>query len=133
MTGAPDLFTPLACDAVDLDVMLGFDTLMRPAPLWPMDRGIFWADVVARARAFAVRWVGPCRAYGWAKLELYGVDRNTPGARLSNFGVAWLVAGSAYHVLEASPNVITVTTRSASRLSIYKLPPDPDAVLAWEL
>jgi hypothetical protein len=133
MTTACDLFSSIAGDSVDPDVMLGFETLMRAAPLWPMNRGVFWTDIVARARAFAERWDGACRSSGWSTLQLYGVDPNAPSARVSRLGVAWLVAKAASQVLEVTPNVIRVATRSAARLSIYKGPPDPDTALPWEL
>jgi hypothetical protein len=129
---APDLFTPIA-DDVDPDVMAGLAALMHRPALWPLDRGTIWIDVVTRARAFAERWDRPCRVCGWSTLQLYGVDPKAPGARLSSLGVAWLVARTASQVLEVTPNVIKVTTRSASRLCIYKLPPDPDVALPWKL
>jgi hypothetical protein len=127
-----DLFASFV-GAIDPDVLAGLDALIRAPPLWSLDRGTLWIDVVARVRTFAERWDGPARTCGWSALQLYGVDRRAPGARLSSLGSAWVAARSAFHVLEVTPNIIRVATRSASRLSIYKLPSDPGAVLAWDL
>ncbi len=91
MSNAADLFAPIAGDA-DPRATAGLELLMRTPPLWPMDRGVFWTDQVARARAFAERRDAPCRTHGWSGLQLYGVDRNAPGARIGSLGVDWVVA-----------------------------------------
>ena len=134
MTAIPasaDLFGPIP-DIAD-DVLAGLDLMMRSPPLWQVDRGTFWTDLVARATAFAERWDAPCRGCGWTPLELYGAHHRAPAARISCLGAAFLLARSGHTVLEVDSRFITVVTRAGSRLRIYRPHPDPDAVLAWLL
>lgn len=133
---ALDLFTaieaPIATTELG-DVLAGIELLARSPPLWSIDRGTFWTDLVARIRAFAERWDGPARACGWTGLTLYGVDARAPGARLSSLGAAILIARRGDRVLEVDAASILVTTRHASRLRVYRTAPDSGAVLAWEI
>jgi hypothetical protein len=128
---APDLFAPIA-GAGDDAVLAGLESL-RTAALWPPP--LRWPDVIAAAKAFSIRWGGPCQACGWTTLDLWGVDRKAPAVRWDAMGGVWLAVRSAHHVLEVDRDAILVVSRAGSRLRIYKPAPpvDSGAVLAWEL
>ncbi len=121
-----DDFAPAA------DVGAGLELLARSPPLWPIGAED-WAIAVARARAFAEAWDGPARAAGWSALELYGMHRRAPYARLSAMGAAWLVARSGHTAIAVASDAITVATLTGARLRICRSRPDGAAVLAWEL
>jgi hypothetical protein len=48
-------------------------------------------------------------------------------------GAAFLVALRGHQVVEVGAEAITVVTRTAARLRIFRGEPDQGAVLAWEI
>jgi hypothetical protein len=115
------------------DVAAGLELLARSPPLWLIGAE-GWAIAVARARAFAERWDGQAPAAGWSTLELYGMHRRAPFARLTAMGAAWVLARSGGSAIAVASDAIVVATRTGGRLRIYRTAaPDPDAVSAWEL
>ena len=97
---------------------------MRSRPLWPIGAAE-WSRAVAGVQAFAERWDGAARAAGWSLLELYGVHRRAPYARLSTMGAAWLVARARYRAVSVDAAAIAVTSPAGNRLRIDRSLPDP--------
>ncbi len=114
------------------DVAAGLELLARARPLWPIGTAE-WSRAVASVQAFAERWDGAARAAGWSLLELYGVHRRAPYARLSTMGAAWLIARAGYRAVSVDTAAIGVSSSAGNRLRIYRSLPDPGAVLAWSL
>jgi hypothetical protein len=90
-----------------------------------------WAATVPHVRAFAQRWDGLARAAGWKSLELYGLHRWAPFARLDAMGAAWLIARTGYQALAVDPGAIEVLTCFGNRLRIYRKAADADSALPW--
>ena len=114
------------------DVTAGLELLARSPPLWPIGAED-WTIAVARARAFAEAWDSLARAAGWSALELYGLHRRAPWARLSAMGAAWLIARSGHNAIAVASDAITVATLTSARLRICRSRSDAAAMLAWEL
>lgn len=119
--------------AIAIDVAAGLDLLTRSPPLWPVEADD-WTLAIVRAHSFAERWDALARSAGWSTLDLYGMHRRAPYARLTAMGAAWLVARSSGHnAIAVTADAITLATLTGARLRIYRTAPDPDAVLAWTL
>jgi hypothetical protein len=113
------------------DIITGLELLAGLPPLWPAGPEA-WRLTLTYMRDFAERWDHRARLAGWPDVALYGVHRMAPGANFSALGAAWLAARSAYKVLAIEDNgAILLGTRTASRLHIYRRPPDPEAMLPW--
>ena len=112
-------------------IVAGLKYLAGLPPLWAAGAEA-WRLQLAHVTDFARRWDHRARVAGWCDLGLYGAHRVAPGANHSALGAAWLVARSAYTVLAIEDDgAILLGTRAASRLRIYRRPPDCDAVLPW--
>ena len=117
--GAPDL------------IVAGLKFLAGLPPLWPAGAAA-WRLQLAHVKDFADRWDYRARFAGWSDLGLYGVHRAAPGANVAALGAAWVAARSAFAVLAIEDGgAILLGTRTASRLRVYRISPDPDAVLPW--
>lgn len=123
---------PEASPCVPADVAAGLDLLARSRPLWPVVVEE-WCRAVAGVQAFADRWDGLARGAGWSLLELYGLHRCAPCARLSTMGAGWLIARAGYCAVSVDTAAIGVSSWAGNRLRIYRSLPDPGAVLAWSL
>ncbi len=145
-TADRDLFEFANSENEDLpaDVAAGLARLERPPAPWPVDRHGQWPVLIAGARAFARRWDRTARKCGWTSLQLYGLHRRAPWANLAGMGAAFLVAGSGRPApflveLAGGPatsvdkDAVVLVTPTGSRLRIYRRPPDPEALLAWQL
>ena len=128
---SPDLFAQIA-GAVPGDVMAGLSALAAGPPLWPVDVAR-WAEIITTVTAFAERWDGQARACGWLALALYGLHQRAPWSNLAAMGAAFLFARRGDRVLEVEASAILLVSRLGSRLRMYRMAPDADAVLAWEL
>jgi hypothetical protein len=118
-TGSPD------------HIVAGLEFLAGLPPLWPAGAEA-WRLQLAHVKDFASRWDHRARLSGWSDVMLYGVHRLAPGPNIAALGAAWLAARSACTVLAIEDDgAILLGTRAASRLRIYRRPPDPDAVLPW--
>jgi hypothetical protein len=102
-------------------------------PAWPTDRLAIWPFVLDELAAFERAWGESARTAGWDELSLYGLHSRAPAANLAAMGAAFLVALSGWQVIAVGPGAIVLVSRTGSRLRIYRRPPDPAAVLAWEL
>jgi hypothetical protein len=88
-------------------------------------------ELVAGLRAFEQRWGATADAAGWTLVELWGLDPDAPRARLSRMGGAFLACLRTHQVIGVDAQRISVVTRAASRLSIYR--PEGGGVLGWEI
>jgi hypothetical protein len=115
------------------DVAASLELLARSRPLWPIDVDE-WQAAVAAVRAFAEAWDGRARAGGWTSLELYGLHRRAPYARLTAMGAAWLIVRRpGQRAIAVDASAITISTYFGNRLRIYRSEIDPEATLAWDL
>jgi hypothetical protein len=110
-------------------ILVGLGKLAAAPPIWGECSG--WAELLARLRAFAMRWHSPATAAGWSAIELYGLDANAPRARLSRMGGAWLSCLKAHQVIGVDATAIMMVTRTSARLRAYR--PEGGGVLAWDL
>jgi hypothetical protein len=108
----------------------GLAQLKRCPPLWG-DR-LEWTELVASLRAFEERWGKIAESAGWSLLQLYGLDPDAPRARVGRMGAAFLACMPGRQVIAVDDRAITVVTRTASRLRIFR-GDGAGAVLAWEL
>jgi hypothetical protein len=83
--------------------------------------------------AFSERWDSQARACGFSALALYGLHQRAPWSNLAAMGAAFLFARRGDRVLEVEAGVILLMSQLGNRLRLYRVAPDPDAVLAWEL
>ena len=139
-----DLLTPISSGGTPDEVRNGLELLRSSAPLWKVDEPKRWLTVVDSVAAFAERWDGQARACGWTSVQLYGLHRRAPWANVAGMGAAFLIAADGRPVpillaLKGGPAIavdqeaIRIVSPSGSKLRIYRRPPDPAAVLAWEL
>jgi hypothetical protein len=115
------------------DVIAGLDLLVRSAPVFRDVGPETWRLMVSHAQDFAETWDARARAAGWSSLQLYGLHRIRPGARLNAAGAVWLAALRARTIIAVDAQVIIMATQTGGRLAARRMPPDPEAVLAWEL
>jgi hypothetical protein len=126
------IFDPLGDLFAESDqVAAGLGLLEQSPPLW--GDSAEWRQLVARLRAFEQPWGARARLAGWSPLQLYGLEPVAPRARVGRMGAAFLVALRGHQVVEVGAEAITVVTRTAARLRLYRGEADPGAVLAWEL
>jgi hypothetical protein len=111
-------------------VAAGLAHLEQGPPLWG-DRPE-WSELIARLRAFETPFGARARLACWSMLELYGLHLLAPRARLSAMGAAFIVCLRGHQVVEIDAKAITMVSRTAARLRLYRGEVDPDAVLAWE-
>jgi hypothetical protein len=99
-------------EPVSADVAAGLELLARSRPLWPIDAGE-WSRALASVRAFAAGWDGLAGAAGWTSLQLYGLHRRAPYARLTGMGAAWLVARSGHNAIAVTADAAGGDARTA--------------------
>jgi hypothetical protein len=131
------LTAPLAAQDRDVfglltdPVAAGLGLLAQSPPLWG-DR-LEWAELVASLRTFEDRWGSAARSATWSLLALYGLCPHAPRARLSRMGGAWVACLRGHRVVDVDATAISLVTRTAARLRIFRGEPDQGAVLAWAL
>jgi hypothetical protein len=77
-------------------------------------------------------WAQRARALGWRALDIFGVDRHRPFARIDRLGLIWLIDGGKLAALTA--DTATIERASGARLTYRRMVVEPGhVVLAWEL
>jgi hypothetical protein len=128
----PDVFgLPPLADAVPDSVLRGLADLAASAPLWGEHPE--WIELLTNVQAFAARWHSSATAAGWSLPQLYGLDPVAPRARVGRMGAAFLVALRGHQVVEVDRHAITMVSRTAARLRLFRGEADPGVVLAWKL
>jgi hypothetical protein len=129
---AADLFDRAEPAAPPDDVTRALEFLARSPPLWPIGAGR-WLVIFERMEALAWRHDAEARAAGWSSMQMYGLHRHAPYARLDAMGAAWLLARRGDRVIAIDPEKIIVASAAGARLRLFRADPHPDSVLAWKL
>jgi hypothetical protein len=101
-------------------------------PFWPQRR---WLVLQEDVRQFLQQWAACAAALDWSALELFGVSRNEPFARVDLMGVLPLLGGR--RITELEHDFITWAGPTGSRL-VYRRAQHHDdrpgeRILLWEL
>ena len=75
-------------------------------------------------------WGTRAEALGWGPLELFGCHPDKPFARISHYGLLWLLNGR--QLLALTSESARIQTENGF-LTYRRLPAETDQVLAWEL
>lgn len=114
------------------EILRGLELLATSPPLWPIG-DVRWEVGVDAVRAFADRWHVQACALGWSPLSLYGLHRRAPYANLAAMGAAFVLARSGHRAVAVDAEAVHVGTTTGAQLRIYRMPPEPESVVAWSL
>ena len=82
------------------------------------------------AARFADAWGAKALALGWEPIELFGVDRVAPAARLDTRGLAFMLADGDVVAMDAQVAVIRKRSGALQRYPRWQV--NRVSVLAWE-
>ncbi len=105
------------------------DLMLAPRhPDWPQQR---WAILQQDARQFLREWAAQAHRLGWDGLDLFGVHRSRPIARVDCVGLVPLLRGRA--VLALTDDSAAIKAASGGSLTFCKrAAPPTERCLVWE-
>jgi hypothetical protein len=100
----------------------------------PAPRGITskrWHSVVDAAGEFLEQWAPEAACYGWTTHDIFGCDRNRPGARFDCMGLVMLLDRCTVVGLDADG--ATLESVTGARQRYHRRPLPAGTVSLWEL
>lgn len=108
----------------------GFARLDTAKPLlgFSCDR---WRQLIDDGGRFLDQWANQAAALGWTAVDVFGLHRDAPAARLDGIGLVALIRGG--EIVAIDSDHATIRMPSGNCLTYYLRRPRPDAVAAWDL